>query len=67
MTEDDIFASMAEIYDERAGICNESGLPMDEAEAIAANEALDYYERHRGQSAADRLRADALAKLREGK
>lgn len=64
MTEDEVFASMAEIYDERAGICHESGLPMDKAEEIAAKEALDYYERHRGQSAADRLRADALAALK---
>jgi len=64
MTDDDIFCAAAEIYDERAGICHESGLSLAYAEAIAAKEVLAYVAKHSGRPAADRLRADALASLK---
>lgn len=63
MTENDVFAAAAEIYDERAGICHEAGSSPEAAEAIAAKEALAYVAKHRGQVAADRLRADALREM----
>ncbi len=63
MTDDDIFCAAAEIYDERSAICCEAGLSLSVAESIAAKEALAYIDKHRGQEAADRLRADALKEI----
>jgi hypothetical protein len=81
----------AEIFDERAAICEiEGGLPKEQAEAIAAIQVENFrhacevrsvvakYQteggeavkaflvqvaKHRGQAAADRLRADALKEI----